>query len=158
MTPAIRVLEKLNISYRLHSYQHEPDTSSYGMEAAQKLGIPANRFLKTLIVRDERQKIMVAIIPASARLDLKAVAAAAGAKKISIASPIVAQRSTGYVVGGISPFGQRRHYRTFLERSAMGQPQIFVSAGRRGVEISLRTIDLIKLVEAEVASIALDIV
>jgi len=101
---------------------------------------------------------MMAILPASTRLDLKAFATAAGAKKISIASPSVAQRSTGYVVGGISPFGQRRHYRTFLERSAMGQPHVFVSAGRRGVEISLRTIDLVKLVKAEVASIAVDIV
>ena len=158
MTPAIRVLDNWNISYRLHSYHHEPNGPSYGMEAAQKLGIPADQVLKTLIVRNERQEIMMAILPVSARLDLKAVATAAGAKKISIASPSVAQRSTGYAVGGISPFGQRRHYRTFLERSAMGQPHVFVSAGRRGVEISLRTIDLIKLVEAEVASIAVHIV
>ncbi len=158
MTPATRVLDNWNISYRLHSYQHERNEPSYGMEAAQKLGIPPNQVLKTLIVRDERKVIMVAILPVSARLDLKAVAAAARAKKISMASPSVAQRSTGYVFGGISPFGQRRHYRTFLERSAMHQAQVFVSAGRRGVEISLRTIDLIKLVEAEVASIAVDIV
>ncbi len=125
MTPAIDLLKKARAEHRVHSYEHDPKSASYGLEAAEKLGLEPAQVFKTLLV------------PVAGTLDLKALAQAAGAKKVEMADPMAAQRATGYLVGGISPLGQKKRLRTFIDSSAQAQPSIYVSAGRRGLEVEL---------------------
>jgi Cys-tRNA(Pro)/Cys-tRNA(Cys) deacylase len=137
MTPAIDLLKKLGAEHRVHSYSHDPKAPSYGLEAAEKLGLDPARVFKTLLAASEKGELLVAVVPVAASLDLKALAQAAAVKKTEMADPQAAQRSTGYLLGGISPLGQKKRLRTFIDLSAQVQPTIFVSAGRRGLEVEL---------------------
>ncbi|HDZ57629.1 MAG TPA: Cys-tRNA(Pro) deacylase [Pseudomonas xinjiangensis] len=142
MTPATKALDKARIPYRLHRYQHDPDAESYGGEAAEKLGLEPTQVFKTLIAATETGELLVAIVPVNGTLDLKALATAADAKKATMADPAAAQRSTGYLLGGISPMGQKKRLRTFIDESGRQLTQVFVSGGRRGLEIELAPVDL----------------
>ena len=135
MTPAIDLLKKNRAEHRVHSYQHDPKSASYGLEAAEKLGLDPARVFKTLLASTERNELVVAVVPVAGTLDLKALAQAAGAKKMEMADPAAAQRATGYLVGGISPLGQKKRLRTFIDVSARAHPTVYVSAGRRGLEV-----------------------
>jgi Cys-tRNA(Pro)/Cys-tRNA(Cys) deacylase len=151
-TPATAVLAAAGVPYVLHPYDHDPSTASYGAEAAQVLGIDPSKVFKTLMVEVEG-KLAVGIVPVSGTLDLKAFAAALGAKKAAMADPAAAQRRTGYVLGGISPLGQRLPSPTVLDHSALAWETILVSGGKRGLDIELAPADLIRLTEATTASI-----
>lgn len=137
MTPAIDLLKKNRAEHHVHSYQHDPKSASYGLEAAEKLGLDPARVFKTLLASTERNELVVAVVPVAGTLDLKALAQAAGAKKMEMADPAAAQRATGYLVGGISPLGQKKRLRTFIDVSARAHPTVYVSAGRRGLEVEL---------------------
>lgn len=152
-TPATVALTAAGVEYRIHSFDHDPDTGSYGMEAAAALGVPEDRVFKTLIAAVDGE-LTVAIIPVHRHLDLKALAAAVGGKRASMVDTAVAERATGYVAGGISPIGQRRRLRTVVDDAALGQETVFVSGGRRGLEIELQVTDLVQLTDATLARIA----
>lgn len=154
MTPAIVLLEKKAISHTVHSYSHDPRAASYGLEAAEKLGLPAERVFKTLLTSTEAGELLVAVLPVCTQLNLKALAASAKAKKIEMADPQRAQRSSGYLVGGISPLAQKKALRTFIDRSAAEHATIYISAGRRGLEVELNANDLLKLTAGQFAEIA----
>ena len=155
MTPAIKAAELAKIPFRVHEYEHDPNADSYGLEAAEALGLEPARVFKTLLVELAGSgDLAVGIVPVDAQLDLKAVAAAAGVKKCKMADPAAAERVTGYLVGGISPLGQKKQLRTLLDRSAAEYQTINVSAGRRGLEIELAPEDLVRLVRGSMAAIA----
>ena len=137
MTPALDLLKKVRAEHRIHSYEHDPKAASYGLEAAEKLNLNPQQVFKTLLAATEKGEVLVAVVPVVGTLDLKALAQAAGAKKCEMADPAAAQRSTGYLVGGISPLGQKKRLRTFIDKSAEEFPTIHVSAGRRGLEVEL---------------------
>ena len=137
----------------LHPYVHDPSAASYGAEAAEVLGIHPSKVFKTLMVEVEG-RLAVGIVPVSGTLDLKAFAAALGAKKASMADPAAAQRRTGYVLGGISPLGQRLPSPTVLDRSALSLETLLVSGGKRGLDIELAPADLIRLTDALTAPIS----
>ncbi|MEV7179928.1 Cys-tRNA(Pro) deacylase [Kitasatospora sp. NPDC093679] len=151
-TPATVALEAAGVAYTVHAYDHDPAAASYGGEAAEVLGIPAGRVFKTLVA-DVDGTLTVGIVPVSGQLDLKALAAAVGGKRAGMADPAAAERSSGYVLGGISPLGQRRPLRTVLDDSALGHSTVFVSAGRRGLEVELAPADLVSLTGARTAPI-----
>lgn len=153
MTPATKLLDKAGIDYRLHRYQHDPKAESYGAEAADKLGLDPARVFKTLLANSETAELLVAIVPVNGMLDLKALAGAANVKKLSMADPTAAQRSTGYLLGGISPLGQKKALRTFIDNSARQWPTLYVSGGRRGLEIELAAEDLASQTLGEFVSI-----
>ncbi|MDI3340696.1 MAG: Cys-tRNA(Pro) deacylase [Sphaerobacter sp.] len=153
-TPALTAAERAGIAFTVHEFAHDPDAGSYGLAAAQALGVDPARVFKTLVVAVDGARLVVAVIPVAARLNLKALAAAAGGKRADLAEPQVAERATGYVVGGISPLGQRRRLPTIVDDSALRHERIFVSAGRRGLDIELAPADLIHLTGATTASIA----
>lgn len=154
MTPATKALDKAGIDYRLHRYDHDPAAQSYGTEAADKLGFDPARVFKTLLTSTETGELLVAVVPVTGSLDLKALAGAAGVKKIAMADPAAAQRSTGYLLGGISPLGQKKRLRTFIDNSAEQWPTVYVSGGRRGLEIELTAQHLTLQTQAKVWSIA----
>ncbi len=137
MTPAIDLLKKAGAAHQVLSYSHDPKAASYGLEAAEKLGLEPARVFKTLLAASEKGELLVAVVPVAGTLDLKALAHAAGVKKADMADPAAAQRSTGYLLGGISPLGQKKRLRTFIDDSARQHPSIYVSAGRRGLEVEL---------------------
>ncbi|MGE8113386.1 MULTISPECIES: Cys-tRNA(Pro) deacylase [Pseudomonas] len=137
MTPALDLLKKARAEHRVHSYEHDPKSASYGLEAAEKLGLEPQQVFKTLLASSEKGELLVAVVPVVGTLDLKALAHAAGVKKCEMADPAVAQRATGYLVGGISPLGQKKRLRTFIDDSAQDYATIHVSAGRRGLEVEL---------------------
>lgn len=137
MTPALDLLKKVRAEHRVHSYEHDPKSASYGLEAAEKLGLDAQQVFKTLLASSEKGELLVAVVPVVGTLDLKALAHAAGVKKCEMADPAAAQRATGYLVGGISPLGQKKRLRTFIDESAQNFTTIHVSAGRRGLEVEL---------------------
>ncbi|WP_422758453.1 Cys-tRNA(Pro) deacylase [Paenarthrobacter sp. C1] len=143
-TPATAALAAAGVPFVLHPYAHDPAASSYGLEAAEVLGIDPDRVFKTLMVEVEG-KLAVAIVPVSGNLDLKAAAAAFGSKKAAMADPKAAERRTGYVLGGISPLGQRQPSPTVLDESALAFDTILVSGGRRGLDIELAPADLLRL-------------
>ena len=153
MTPAINLLRKAGIAHRVLSYPHEPGTASYGLEAADKLGLDATTVFKTLLAASEKNELLVAIVPVAGQLDLKALALAAGCKKCEMADKDAAQRATGYLVGGISPLAQKKRLRTFLDASAMALPELHISAGRRGLEMALAPAELVRLTAATLAAI-----
>lgn len=152
-TPAIVAAERAGIAFRVLEYDHAPGVESYGLEAASALGVAPEMVFKTLVVAVDGAQLAVAIVPVNARLNLKALAAVAGAKRADMADPTDAERATGYVVGGISPLGQRRRLPTILDRSALDHPTIYVSAGRRGLELALAPGDLARLTGAVVAAV-----
>ncbi|WNW13724.1 Cys-tRNA(Pro) deacylase [Pseudomonas sp. DTU_2021_1001937_2_SI_NGA_ILE_001] len=153
MTPALDLLKKNRVEHRVHSYEHDPKAASYGLEAAEKLGLETARVFKTLLACSERGELLVAVVPVAGTLDLKALALAAGVKKAEMADPAAAQRATGYLLGGISPLGQKKRLRTFIDQSAQPFDTIFVSAGRRGLEVELAAAALAAQTAASFAAI-----
>jgi len=152
-TPATVALTAAGIPYTAHAYVHDPAVSNYGLEAASALDVDPDRVFKTLLaVADGR--LLVGIVPVSRMLDLGSLAAAAGAKRASMAEPALAERKTGYVVGGISPLGQRTASPTFLDDSAAAWQTIFVSGGRRGVDLELAPDDLLRVTGGRLAPLA----
>ncbi|ONK15052.1 Cys-tRNA(Pro) deacylase [Streptomyces sp. MP131-18] len=154
-TPATVAATRAGIAFRVHAYAHDPAAASYGEEAAEALGTDPRRVLKTLVAEVDGA-LTVAVVPVSASLGLKALAAAVGGKRAAMADPAAAERTTGYVRGGISPLGQRKRLPTVIDSSAAGHETVFVSAGRRGLEIELSPADLVTLTGARTALIAKD--
>lgn len=153
MTPALDLLKKARAEHRVLSYEHDPKSASYGLEAAEKLGLDPQRVFKTLLASSEKGELLVAVVPVIGTLDLKALAQAAGVKKCEMADPAAAQRATGYLVGGISPLGQKKRLRTFIDESAQQFDSIHVSAGRRGLEVELAAAVLAEHTEGRFAGI-----
>ena len=156
MTPAINLAKKLKLNFTIHEYAHDPASQSYGLEAAEKMGIsPANVF-KTLVVQDDNDRLAVAILHVEKLLNLKKIAKAIGSKKAVMADPKLVERSTGYVLGGVSPLGQKKRLPTVIDISAKDLTTIFVSGGRRGLEIELPPNDLAKTLTANFSDITQD--
>jgi Cys-tRNA(Pro)/Cys-tRNA(Cys) deacylase len=153
MTPAIAQLNSAGVDFELHEFESSQSRGD-GAEAARALGVPAERVFKTLVVEIDAERLVVAVLPVNRELDLKLLAAAVHGKRAAIASAREAERATGYVLGGISPLGQRRALATVLDASALEHPTIFVSGGRRGLELELSGPDLRSLCHAKSASIA----
>ena len=151
-TPATVALESAGITFTVHAYDHDPRTASYGLEAADALGLDPDAVFKTLLAEVDGE-LVVAVVPVSGQLDLKALASALGGKRAAMADPAVAERTTGYVVGGISPIGQRKRLRTVIDETAAARPTIYVSGGRRGVDLGLAAADLVRVLDAQVARI-----
>jgi Cys-tRNA(Pro)/Cys-tRNA(Cys) deacylase len=154
-TPATVALTRAGVAFTTHAYEHDPSAPSYGMEAAEVLGLPHEQVFKTLLA-DVDGALVVGIVPVARKLDLKALAAAVGGKKAAMADPVVAERTTGYVVGGISPLGQRKALRTVLDASALDHATVYVSGGKRGFDLGLAPGDLVAQTRAVTASIARD--
>ena len=153
MTPAIDLVRRQGIEHRVHRYRHDEQAESWGLEAAQKLGLSAGQVFKTLVVQSESGRLAVGLVPVDARLDLKKMARALGVKKLAMADAGLVQRSTGYVLGGVSPLGQKKRLETVIDASAEALQTLFVSAGRRGLEIELAPADLQRLTGARLADI-----
>ncbi|MGW3265712.1 Cys-tRNA(Pro) deacylase [Streptomyces sp. NPDC001056] len=151
-TPATVALTTAGVEFTVHAYDHDPAHPSYGEEAAEAMGVSPDRVFKTLVA-DVDGALVVGVVPVAGTLDLKALAAAVGGKRAAMADPTLAERTTGYVRGGISPLGQRKKLTTVLDDSASAHPTICVSAGRRGLEVELAPEDLAKLTEALLAPI-----
>ncbi|MEO5873931.1 MAG: Cys-tRNA(Pro) deacylase [Streptosporangiaceae bacterium] len=151
-TPATVAATQAKIKFELHPYEADPGADSYGEAAADALGVPYEQIFKTLLAEVDG-RLTVAVVPVAGRLDLKALAAAVGGRKAQLADPATAQRSTGYVLGGISPLGQRRRLPTVVDESATVFATVYVSAGRRGLQIELDPADLIALTCATTAEI-----
>jgi Cys-tRNA(Pro)/Cys-tRNA(Cys) deacylase len=152
-TPAIALLRRQKVTHRIHEYPHDPRSGSYGAEAAAALGIDPAHCFKTLVAEVDGA-LVVAVVPVTGALDLKALAGAVGGKRAVMAEPTSAERTTGYVRGGISPLGQRKRLPTVVDSSAVALPTVYVSAGRRGLEVELAPADLVRLTDATVAAIA----
>jgi Cys-tRNA(Pro)/Cys-tRNA(Cys) deacylase len=152
-TAATALLEREGIPYTVHTYSHDPKRESYGSEASEALGVPADRVLKTLVASVDGA-LAVGVVPVSAQLDLKALAAVVGGKKAVMADQAAAERATGYVVGGISPIGQRRRLPVVVDASVLEFLTVYCSGGRRGLEIELAPADLVRAASAKVAPIA----
>jgi Cys-tRNA(Pro)/Cys-tRNA(Cys) deacylase len=157
-TRAAEVLRSAGISFEMHEYEHAASGTTrerrpgYGEEAAMALGVDPARVLKTLIA-DIDGRLATAVVPVSGELDLKRLAETLGGRRASLAGPVDAERATGYVAGGISPLGQRRTLRAVIDRSALAWPTVFVSGGRRGLDLELAPSDLVRLTGASVADI-----
>lgn len=152
-TPATVALTRAGVSFTTHAYDHDPAAPSYGLEAAEALGLPHEQVFKTLLA-DADGALVVAVVPVARKLDLKALAAAVGAKRAAMADPAVAERTTGYVVGGISPLGQKRALVTVVDDSALAFAVVYVSGGRRGFDLGLSPEDLLTATGASTAPIA----
>ncbi len=145
VTPAINAAKKANIRFSIHEYQHDCQVESYGNEAVEKLGQNPDQVFKTLVVKLDNKQLAIAVVPVSRQLDLKAFAAACNSKKAAMAEKAEAERATGYIFGGVSPLGQKKRLTTIVDSSAQQFSTIYVSAGRRGLEIELSPSDLIQL-------------
>ncbi len=152
-TPALVALRRMGVAVEVHTYEHDPRRRSYGMEAAEALGLDPARVFKTLMI-DLDGSLAVAVVPVATSLDLKRAAAALGGKRAQMADAAAAQRATGYVLGGISPFGQKRAHPTVVDRSALEHPTVFVSGGRRGMDLEVSPADLVAATAAVTATIA----
>ncbi|MDR1265586.1 MAG: Cys-tRNA(Pro) deacylase [Propionibacteriaceae bacterium] len=155
-TAAVRLLTAAQVDFELCRYDHDPAQTHFGAEAVARLGLDPERVFKTLLVQTEGgpQPFAVALVPVASQLDLKALAAAVAAKRAALAESAAAERITGYVVGGISPLGQKTRQSTVIDTSAAGFDSIHVSAGRRGLQVRLQPLDLIRLTDATLAPIA----
>jgi Cys-tRNA(Pro)/Cys-tRNA(Cys) deacylase len=151
-TPATVALTAAGVPFTQHAYEHDPAARSFGLEAAEVLGLPQEQVFKTLLV-DTGAGLAVAVVPVAGQLDLKTMAAALGVKRVSMADPAAAQRSSGYVVGGISPIGQKRTLPTVVDESAELFDVVYVSGGRRGLDLGLSPTDLVRVTGAVVADI-----
>lgn len=151
-TPATVALQKAGIAFTVHPYAHDPGAASYGTEAAEALGVAPESVFKTLLAEVDGT-LVVGVVPVTGQLDLKALAAAVGAKRAVMAEPAAAERSTGYVVGGISPIGQRTPLRTVVDDSAGAHEVVYVSGGRRGLDVGLAPGDLVRVTAATTARI-----
>lgn len=156
MTPAVAALKKAKVAHQVLEYEHDADNRHFGMEAANKLGLEPACVFKTLLVslNGDAKSLGVAIIPVDKQLDLKAIAKALGAKKAAMADPKIAERVTGYIVGGISPLGQKRLLPTVLDESGLGFDTVYVSGGKRGMDIGLAPQDLITQCKGKAHAIA----
>jgi Cys-tRNA(Pro)/Cys-tRNA(Cys) deacylase len=154
MTPGINAAKRAGVPYAIHSYEHDKAAASYGEEAADKLGLSPARVFKTLLAQVDGRELVVAVVPVARQLNLKQLATALQARTAEMARPADAERATGYVVGGISPLGQKRRLRTVIDASAREHATIYVSAGRRGLEIELAADDLAQLTQGLYAAIA----
>jgi Cys-tRNA(Pro)/Cys-tRNA(Cys) deacylase len=152
-TPATALLTKAKIPFTLHPYEHDPRVEAYGDEAAAALGIEPRRIFKTLVAMIDGT-LVCAVVPVAGRLDVKALAAAVGGKRGGMADPAAAARATGYVVGGISPIGQRTTLPVVIDDSVSDFETMFVSAGKRGLQVELRPADLIHATNGRLAAIA----
>lgn len=151
-TPATLALTAAGIGFELHHYEHDPRAASYGLEAAQALGVEPARVFKTLLATLDGE-LVVGIVPVAGQLDLKALARALGGSRAAMAEVSAAERATGYVAGGISPVGQKKPHRTVLDESASAHDTVFVSAGRRGLDLEMAPADLVAITEAITAQI-----
>ncbi|MGE0482620.1 MAG: Cys-tRNA(Pro) deacylase [Gammaproteobacteria bacterium] len=154
MTPAVTAARKAGISIAIHEYEHDPKARSFGLEAAEKLGFDPARVFKTLVVETAEGKLAVGIVPVACQLDMKAMARALGTRKAAMAERAAAERATGYVMGGISPLGQKKRLAMVLDESAFAHPTVYVSGGRRGLDIEIAPGDLCQLTGAQRAAIA----
>ncbi len=152
-TPATALLARLKIAHTLHPYTHDPRADGFGDEAAAALGVDSGRIYKTLIASVDG-KLACGVVPVAGRLDLKALAAAVGGKRAEMADPAAAQRATGYVLGGISPLGQKSRIPVVIDESALSHSTMFVSAGKRGLQVELAPTDLVRAVDGRTADIA----
>ncbi|WP_067438427.1 Cys-tRNA(Pro) deacylase [Nocardioides jensenii] len=152
-TPATVALDRAGIDFTAHPYVHDPRAASYGLEAAEALAVEPGRVFKTLLASADGA-LVVGIVPVTHQLNLKALAKTVGAGKATMADQAAAERATGYVVGGISPIGQKRAHPTVIDESALGHETIFVSGGRRGLDLEVAPVDLVALIGARVAIIA----
>lgn len=152
-TPALAAVRRAGVEHRVHRYEHDPRATSYGLEAAEALGVEPARIFKTLLA-DVDGGLAVGVVPVTAQLDLKALAAALGHKRAQMADPQRAEKATGYVLGGISPLGQRRRLRTAIDASVLDWDTVHVSAGRRGLEVELAPTDLVRLTAATLGPLA----
>jgi len=154
MTPAITLLNKRKVPHRVLAYEHDPNSPSYGLEAAEKLSLPPAQVYKTLVVETDRQQLLIALLPVEKQLSMKQIARAAGAKKAQMASPETVMRSTGYQLGGVSPLAQKKRLASYIDDSANGFQQIYVSAGKRGLDIEISVTELTALLQANFAPLA----
>lgn len=148
MTPAIKLLQKAKVAHRIHEYKHDAGNTAYGLEAAEKLAVDPLQVFKTLVVKVDDGSLAVAILPVTKMLSMKSMAKALSAKKAEMADTSEVERATGYVLGGVSPLGQKKRLKTAIDSSAQCYKTIFVSAGRRGLEIELSCADLQQLTQA----------
>ncbi|MEU0881083.1 Cys-tRNA(Pro) deacylase [Lentzea sp. NPDC005914] len=152
-TPATALLDKQRVAHTLHSYEHDPRHESYGLEAAEALGLVPGRVFKTLVAEVDG-RLAVGVVPVTSQLDLKGLAAALKGKKAKMAVVADAERATGYVAGGISPLGQKKRLPVVIDSSALEFDTVFCSAGRRGLEVEITPAELVRLTSAVVASIS----
>lgn len=153
MTPGIIAAKKNKISFTIHEYSHDESSESYGHEAAEKMGVPKERVFKTLVVSLDNKTLAVGVIPVSSMLNMKHIAKATGVKKAVMANKLDVERSTGYVLGGVSPLGQKKQLQTIIDSSAKNYSTIYVNAGRRGLEIELSPDDLYKITKGKPAAL-----
>jgi Cys-tRNA(Pro)/Cys-tRNA(Cys) deacylase len=153
MTPAINIAKKNKINHEIHEYSHDESSQSYGLEAAEKMAVSEERVFKTLVLNIDNKQLAVGVIPVSSMLSMKLIAKALGVKKVVMADKSDVERSTGYVLGGVSPLGQKKRLKTVIDSSAKNHSTIYVSAGRRGLEIELNPNDLLKLTSGLFAKI-----
>jgi Cys-tRNA(Pro)/Cys-tRNA(Cys) deacylase len=153
MTPAINYAKINKINFTIHKYKHDPAHESFGLEAAEKLSLDPEQVFKTLVARLDNAELAVAILPVSRMLNLKSFAKACGVKKAVMADKTVVEKTTGYVLGGVSPLGQKKRLKTIVDAAAADHRTIYVSAGRRGLEIELNPDDLLRLTSGELQSI-----
>ena len=152
MTPACKILKSNKIEYSIHEYEHDQNAKSFGLEAAEKLGLEVHEVFKTLMVTDDKT-YFVAVLPVNHQLNLKKVASALGCKKLHMADPKDAERLTGYLVGGISPVGQKKRLKTVIDITAEPLNKMYVSGGKRGLDIGVNPKDLVKVLGASFADI-----
>jgi Cys-tRNA(Pro)/Cys-tRNA(Cys) deacylase len=154
MTPAIRLLQREGVVFTQHPYEHDAENTSFGDEAASKLGVAPARMYKTLVCQADGVGLVLVLVPVAARLDLKKLAKALDVKKADLADSGVAERTTGYVVGGITPLGGRKVLPVLIDESVSAHETVFISAGRRGLQLELSPADLIRLTAATLARLA----
>ncbi|WP_299568815.1 Cys-tRNA(Pro) deacylase [uncultured Shewanella sp.] len=154
MTPAINLVKKHRIEYEVLAYEHDANAESFGDEAVAKLGLPAEQVFKTLVVMLDTKELVVAVIPVNKKLNLKLMAKAAFAKKSVMADKLLVEKTTGYVLGGVSPLGQKKRLRTIIDLSAQAFMTMYVSAGKRGLDIGLSPVALCSLTQGRFADVA----